>query len=147
MQVPYPRLFRGIWLIALATLLYEIALIRILSFTIWYHFAYVVISTALLGFGASGAVLAVRPKIGSADLQGTLYRTSLTAGLTGAGFFALMLTLPFDPMRILENPRDMVLLVVYEVGATVPFFFSGLSVACTSGIWWGLASAAHWQCR
>ncbi len=129
MQAPYPRLFRGIWLIALATLLYEIALIRLLSFTIWYHFAYVVISTALLGFGASGAVLAVRPKIGSADLTGTLYRTSLAAALTGAAFFALMLTVSFDPMLILQSPRDLLLLIVYEVGATVPFFFSGLTVS------------------
>jgi hypothetical protein len=63
-------LFRGVFLIALATLLFEITLIRVLSFTIWYHFAHVVISSALLGFGASGTLLAVRPSIGSWDLLG-----------------------------------------------------------------------------
>jgi len=47
-------LYRGIFAIAFATLLFELSLIRVLSFTIWYHFGYVVISTALLGFGASG---------------------------------------------------------------------------------------------
>jgi hypothetical protein len=129
MKVPYERLFRGVWLVAVATLLYEIALIRVLSFTIWYHFAYVVISTALLGYGASGAVLAVRSEIGRRDLEGTLYRTSLTGALTGAGFFLLMTVLPFDPMKILSSPRDLALMIVYEICATVPFFFSGLTIS------------------
>jgi len=129
LQVPYGRLFRGIWIIALSTLLYEIALIRVLSFTIWYHFAYVVISTALLGYGASGALLAVRPQIGSRDLEGTLARTSLITALSGAGFFVIVVLLPFDPMKILSSSRDLAMMIVYEVGATVPFFFSGLTVS------------------
>ena len=50
-------LFRGIFLVCFATLLFEVSLIRLLSFTIWHHFGYVVISTALLGFGANLALL------------------------------------------------------------------------------------------
>ncbi len=78
-------LFRGIFTVALATLLFEIALIRVLSFTIWYHFAYVVISTALLGFGASGTYLAVRPGTGSSDLRRTLARAHRFAASRGLG--------------------------------------------------------------
>jgi hypothetical protein len=129
MESRYGRLFRGVWVIALATLLYEIALIRVLSFTIWYHFAYVVISTALLGYGASGAVLAMRPSIGARDLERTLSNTSLIAALTATAFFALVAVLPFDPLNILQSPRDLLLMIVYEVGATIPFFFSGLTVS------------------
>ena len=80
-------LFRGVFLVSLATLLFEIALIRVLSFTIWYHFAYAVISTALLGFGAAGTLLAVRPGIGSRDLQSTLARCSILDYGLGSGFF------------------------------------------------------------
>jgi hypothetical protein len=37
----------------------ELALTRVLSVALWYHFGFLVISTALLGFGTSGVVLAV----------------------------------------------------------------------------------------
>src|SRR2546429_329801 len=49
----------GIFLFSLATLLLELALTRVLSVALWYHFGFLIISTALLGFGASGVVLAL----------------------------------------------------------------------------------------
>ena len=53
--------FAGLFLLSLATLLLEIALTRILSVSLWYHFGFLVISTALLGFGVSGMTLALWP--------------------------------------------------------------------------------------
>ncbi len=47
-------IFLGVFLLSMAVLVLQIALTRIFSFTIWYHFAYVSISVALLGYGASG---------------------------------------------------------------------------------------------
>ena len=38
-------------------LAYEVDLLRLLSWLQWYHFAYLVISLALLGFGASGTLM------------------------------------------------------------------------------------------
>jgi len=52
------RHYGGIFLLSLATLVLELALTRVLSVALWYHFGFLVISTALLGFGASGVVLA-----------------------------------------------------------------------------------------
>src|SRR5438045_9282125 len=49
----------GIFLFSLATLLLELSLTRVLSVALWYHFGFLVISTALLGFGTSGVVLAL----------------------------------------------------------------------------------------
>jgi hypothetical protein len=122
-------LFRGIFLVALATLLFEITLIRVLSFTIWYHFAYVVISSALLGFGASGTLLAVRPSIGARDLRAALARCSALAALAAGAFLVLVWGLPLHPMEVLEQPGQGALLLAYQLGATVPFFFSGLVVS------------------
>src|SRR5438876_11122832 len=51
--------YAGIFLFSLATLLLELALTRVLSVALWYHFGFLIISTALLGFVASGVVLAV----------------------------------------------------------------------------------------
>ena len=50
--------YLGIFLLSLATLLLELSLTRVLSVALWYHFGFLVISTALLGFGTSGVVLA-----------------------------------------------------------------------------------------
>ena len=48
-----------VFLVSAAVLGFEISLLRILLVASWHHFAFLVISVALLGFGASGTVLAV----------------------------------------------------------------------------------------
>jgi hypothetical protein len=48
-----------LFLLSLGTLLLELTLTRVLSVSLWYHFGFLVISTALLGFGASGVTLAL----------------------------------------------------------------------------------------
>ena len=53
----------GIFLISLSTLLLEFSLTRVLSVSLWYHFAFMVISVALLGFGVSGVVLSLSKKL------------------------------------------------------------------------------------
>ena len=59
-----PRsLFLIIFISSLSCLAYEIALVRIFSITLWYHFAFMVISIAMLGIGASGTMLAVAPRL------------------------------------------------------------------------------------
>ena len=45
--------------ISAAVLAYEVLLVRLFSITGWHHFAYMIISIALLGFGASGSILAL----------------------------------------------------------------------------------------
>jgi hypothetical protein len=52
--------YLGIFLLSLATLLLELSLTRVLSVALWYHFGFLVISTALLGFGTSGVLYGYR---------------------------------------------------------------------------------------
>lgn len=101
---PTSVLFRGVFLVAVATLLCEITLIRVLSFTIWYHFAYVVISTALLGFGASGTLIAVRPEIGAKDLRSTSAWYCILAAVSTVGALAFISLVPLHPMEIFVRP-------------------------------------------
>jgi len=51
------RHYAGIFLLSVATLLLELSLTRVLSVALFYHFGFLVISTALLGFGVSGVVV------------------------------------------------------------------------------------------
>src|SRR2546423_11761252 len=88
----------GLFLISLATLLLELSLTRVLSVSLWYHFGFLVISTALLGFGASGVTLALWTDLRERkDLD-------LALGICGLAFavcvefsFWCMQRIPFDP--------------------------------------------------
>ena len=51
----------GIFSLSVATLLLELALIRVMSVALWYHFGFLVVSTALLGFGAAGVTTFLWP--------------------------------------------------------------------------------------
>ncbi len=126
---PTSVLFRGVFLVAVATLLCEITLIRVLSFTIWYHFAYVVISTALLGFGASGTLIAVRPEIGAKDLRSTSAWYCILAAVSTVGALAFISLVPLHPMEIFVRPSQALTLLAYQIIGTLPFFFSGIVIS------------------
>jgi hypothetical protein len=67
-------------LVAASVLIFEIAVTRILSVTLWYHFAFLAVSLAMLGIGLPGVWLAfVRPR--PAWLPGALTLSSITAPL------------------------------------------------------------------
>ena len=57
-SAPY-RLHLSVGVLSVAIIAFELVLIQILSTVQWYHFAYMVISVALLGFGASGTLIAL----------------------------------------------------------------------------------------
>ena len=44
--------YAGMLLASSGVLMLEILLTRVFSFTVWYHLAYLTISTALLGYGS-----------------------------------------------------------------------------------------------
>jgi hypothetical protein len=53
--------YLGVFLLSMASLAFEITLTRVFSVAQWYHFAFMTVSIALLGFGASGSFLALFP--------------------------------------------------------------------------------------
>ena len=55
----------SIFCVSAGSLAYEILLMRLFSIIQWHHFAYMVISIALLGYGASGTFVTIFQK----DLQ------------------------------------------------------------------------------
>src|SRR5262249_50637081 len=106
----------GIFLLSLATLLLELALTRVLSVALWYHFGFLVISTALLGFGVSGVVLALwqglRERVA---LDRTLALLTMLFGvLTVVGFWLLQ-RIPFDPFNLFADRRQLLFMLLYYV--------------------------------
>ncbi len=72
--------------VACAVLLYEVAITRVLSVVLWYHFAFLSVTLALLGLGAPGVWFhRFRPQTGDgsgADVPGALPASLLAAGIT-----------------------------------------------------------------
>ena len=129
-----PRL-RGLYacvlLVSAATLLFEIALTRIFAVTQGYHFAFLAISLALLGFGASGTALALVPRLASRDIRPVVAGAGLLFAVTSTGGLYLTNVLPFDAYTLLWEPSQLAYLALYYLALAVPFFFAGSIVgAC-----------------
>src|SRR6266850_643841 len=124
------RHYVGILLLSLGTLLLELALTRVLSVTLYYHFGFLIISTALLGFGASGVVLAVWPGLRvRAPLDRTLAWLAIVFGLVTLASFWAMQHIPFDPFMLLSDPWQILLMPMSYLLLSAPFFCSGLAIA------------------
>jgi hypothetical protein len=125
---PRPALSGGIFFTAFGVLLLEVSLTRIFSFTIWYHFAYLTISVALLGFGAAGSILAAFPTL-LTDPAKLLRRSCLAAALGVAIALLVVSLVPLDPLSVLREGRQFLNLLTYYVVVTIPFLASGLAIA------------------
>ncbi len=122
--------YTGILLLSLATLMLELALTRVLSVANWYHFGFLVISTALLGFGASGVTLSLWTRLREeARLDQALASLALLFGFVTLVSFWLMQRIPFQPFWFLIDRRQLVYGLLYYVILAAPFFCSGLAIS------------------
>jgi hypothetical protein len=112
----------GIMLISAACLAYEITLTRLFAVQQFYHFAFVVISIATMGFAASGLFLSIRR---------VRPETHLLAAAFSAAVLVAYLTiniLPFDSYSIAWEPRQWWILLLYFVLSGAPFLAAGWTI-------------------
>jgi predicted membrane-bound spermidine synthase len=111
-------LYLGVFLVTLSGLMFEIGLTRIFSATIWYHFAFVAISVALLGWGLGGFLLHLaRDRVAlSRERAGVLV---LLYGLSIPLALWLIVRVPFHPDR----------LAFYFGVSLVPFLLAGMALS------------------
>ncbi len=120
-------IYVGLFLLSAATLAFEINLTRLFSVAQFYHFAFMVVSLALLGFGASGTSLTLFPRLRQHGLRLLSWLASLFAFAT-VGSYVLTLYVPFDSFRVARDWRQLVVLLLHYVALAVPFFCSGTAV-------------------
>ena len=124
------RHYAGIFLLCFGTLLLELSLTRVMSVALWYHFGFLVISTALLGFGASGVTLALWRRLREEiPLDRALATLALLFGVLTVLCFWLLQRIPFDPFNLLNDSRQLWLMPVYFILVALPFFCAGLALA------------------
>ncbi len=120
-------IYLSLLLISAATLAFEVALTRLFALAQGHHFAFMAVSLALLGAGASGTFLSLRP----ASRQGLprwLETSILLFTLTAPASYLLVNVLPFDAYRIAWERVQLLWLALYYLILTIPFFFSGLVI-------------------
>jgi len=125
-MIKYRKIFFVIFLCSLSSLAYEIALARIFSISLWYHFAFMIISIAMLGVGASGTVLSLYAPLKEPSKIG-IY--SLLLGISISVSYLISNRIPFDPVRLSWDRMQLFYVGFYYLVLSVPFFFSGLIVA------------------
>ncbi|MFQ5983585.1 MAG: hypothetical protein ACE5KS_09450 [Woeseiaceae bacterium] len=130
-----PRfVFPAILLISSAAIGYEILLMRLLSIVQWHHFAYMIISLALLGYGASGTLIAIGKGFLEPRFAYAFATSGLMFGLAMVVCFAIGQRVPFNALEVVWNPRQLLYLSAIYLVFFVPFFFAatciGLALTC-----------------
>ena len=121
-------------IISAATLAYEVLLVRLFAIVQWHHFAFMAISIALLGFGASGTWLALwQHRVGSHFTPIFAASAALFALSAPASFLAAQ-SLPFNALAIVWDPGQLLYLLAMYLLLVVPFFCGatcvGLAFVC-----------------
>jgi hypothetical protein len=119
----------GIFIVSMASLLHEFTLTRILSVSLWYHFAFMIISVALLGIGVSGVAVSLFPKLMQKPIDKLLAVLSIIYGASVILTFVISYYIPIDPFSLFTQKIQFVIIPVYYVLITIPFFFSGLIIS------------------
>ena len=128
--MPKKRLFPiylGIFLISAATLMFEVSLTRIFSVIQWYHFAFMVISIALLGFGVAGTFLAIS-KVMKKEIDKLLFIFSLLFSVFVIFSFLVINQIPFDIYKVAWDRLQILYISLYYIVLAIPFFCAGCIV-------------------
>src|SRR5512139_2025786 len=120
------RLLTTVFLVSFTGLAFEVTLTRVFSISLSYHFAYMVVSIAMMGLAASGTALSLAPSLRQVRHIG-LY--SLLLGVTVSGSYLAANQVPFDPVALRWSEGQILYIALYYVTLAVPFFFTGLIVA------------------
>ncbi len=108
----------SVFLITLSGLILEVGLTRIYSASIWYHFAFVAISVALLGWGLGGFTVHLLKQKTTLSINTAAVVTLLYAG-----------AIPLCLWLLVRFPFEMDRLPLYFLAPLLPFFLAGMALS------------------
>src|SRR3990170_4722406 len=109
-----------------ACLSFELALMRAFSISLSYHFAFMVLSIAMLGIGDSGTAISIFP--GLKDIS-RIPRYGIMLAISIPASYLLANAVPFDPARLSWDRAQIFAVSLYHIILCVPFFCFGLIVS------------------
>jgi hypothetical protein len=126
---PLPRFttYLGIFLTSASILMMELVLTRIFSVKLYYHYAFMVISLALFGSGASGVYVYLFPQFfrkGKMDRQLALFAALYALSIPIVLWLVLSLNFEFS-----FSPAQMGRVFLLYLIPAIPFFLGGLCLS------------------
>jgi hypothetical protein len=125
------RLLFATLLVSAGAIGYELLLMRVLSIVQWHHFAYMIISLALLGYGASGTAIALLRHRLEPHFETAFTASAGLFSVTMVVCFALGQHVPFNALEIVWDPWQFASLSLIYLLFFVPFFFAASCIGLT----------------
>jgi spermidine synthase len=123
-EVPERTLFAGLGLTSFAALLLELSLTRLFSVVLFYHFAFLAISIALLGLGAGGVfAYLLKKRLARTDTRALAARLCIDNSILVLFVLEIVLRVP---VALEVSGRNFLHLSAIYVAAALPFFMTGL---------------------
>lgn len=134
------QLLVGVFLISMGALALEVVLTRIFSVTMWYHFAFLAISMALMGSATAGVLLYFFPRLTRPEAaRKWIGRASIALSVAVPAVFLIYLRIPFRPVLMNRDgafsPEQIGWLALIYILLSIPFFLSGSVLALTLAGW------------
>jgi len=124
---PNGWIYGGLALVTLTTLMFEILLTRIFSVTMWYHFAFMAISLAMLGMTVGAILVYLAPERYSEErAPAELAKSATTYSVSLVAAFLVYLQIPFSGVKTWTG---IAFLALSFVVIAIPFVFSGVAVS------------------
>jgi spermidine synthase len=122
-----PAILAGIAAISAALLMTELALTRIFSVTMYYHFAFLAISIALFGLSASGVlVYSIRRRLAVIGTRDLLAAGALIHAVATLAALACLVRIR---VGLNYSPRNLALMLAIYGLAALPFFTGGAVIS------------------
>jgi predicted membrane-bound spermidine synthase len=122
--IPQRTLLSGLALCSFAALLLELALTRLFSVVLFYHFAFLAISIALLGLGAGGVfAYLLRGRLAAVHTRTLASRICVLNSVLVVIVLEIVLHIP---VSLEVTNKNFLRLTAIYLGAAVPFFLTGL---------------------
>jgi spermidine synthase len=123
-EIPDRTLLVGLGLTSFAALLLELALTRLFSVVLFYHFAFLAISIALLGLGAGGVfAYLLKKRLARVPTRTLAARLCM---VNSALVLVVLEVVLYVPVELTVTGKNFLHLSVLYLAAAVPFFLTGL---------------------
>lgn len=119
----------GVFLLSLATLMFQVSYMRLLSIASWHHFVWMVFSIAFLGYAASGTLLSLYPRLREPGFDQSLTTYSALFSVSSLLCYVASNLIPFDPARLAWDRLQPLYITVFYILLAIPFLLSGLTIA------------------
>lgn len=142
----------ALFLLAVASLITELSLIRVFDVLFFPNISYMIITCSLFAYGLAGVYSLIKPPPQDLELGREFAKLSLLMGLSTVALLPLLNLLPFDLNKLSTEPiTQLIYFGAMYIGLSLPFFLSGLIFSTVFAVYaskiqtlyfWDLSGAA-----